>query len=74
MFDDMRRRRPNQLPLDQRLGLTIDHSAAALDCGRSKIYDLIGKGKLQVIDVDGMRRVTGESLRALVAAQNEATE
>ena len=69
----MRERKPNPLPLDQRLGLTVTHTAQVLDCGDLKVWDLIRKKKLSTVDVDGMTRVTGESLRALVAgSQKEA--
>lgn len=67
----MRQRKPNLSDLDKRLDVTIDNCAAALDCGRGKIYSLINKGLLKTFDVDGMRSVTGESLRALMAEQQE---
>jgi hypothetical protein len=59
----MRQRNPNKLPIDQRLVFTIDHAKDALDCGRSKVYELIRKGVLELTDIDGMKRITGESLR-----------
>ena len=67
----MRKRKPNPLALEQRLGVTVDNSAATLDCGRSKIYDLVRKGKLKLVDIDGMSRITADSLRKLVAAQKK---
>jgi excisionase family DNA binding protein len=65
----MRKKSDNQLDLDQRLAFTINHSADALDVGRSTVYELIKAGKLKVIEVNGMRRISGESLRALVTEQ-----
>lgn len=62
----MRRRRQNPLPLDQRLTVTVDYAADALDVGRSKVYDLVRRGELRMVDIGGMRRVSGESLRRLV--------
>jgi hypothetical protein len=69
MFVSMRLRKPNTLPLDQRFALTIDNSARALDCSRTKIYDLRKAGLLEFIDVDGMTRVTARSLRKLVGEE-----
>jgi hypothetical protein len=62
----MRLRKPNTLPLDQRYALTIANSAQALDCSKTKIYDLEKKGKVKFIDVDGMTRVSASSIRRLV--------
>jgi hypothetical protein len=62
----MRKRKPNPLLPDQRLGFTLQHSAYALDCGTSKIRDLVEKGQLELVYVDGMPRITGESLRSLM--------
>ena len=67
----MRQRKPNNLPLDQRLGLTVGHSAQVIDCGVSKIWALVKKGKLKVKYVDGMPRITSESLRALMSEPQE---
>ena len=68
----VRKKSDNRLTLDQRLAFTINHSADALDVGRSTVYELIKAGKLKVIDINGMRRISGESLRALVAEQQGA--
>lgn len=65
----MRQRGPNPLPIDQRLAVTVKHSAQALDCSIGKIWALVKKGKLKVADVDGMTRITGESLRALMSGE-----
>jgi hypothetical protein len=64
----MRKRSDNYLPIDQQLAFTINHAAAALDCSRSSIYELIKIGKLEIAEINGMRRVTAESLRRLVGA------
>jgi excisionase family DNA binding protein len=73
MFGGMRKKSVNHLALDQRLALTINSCAEALDCGRTKIYDLIHAGKLKVVDVNGMTRVTADSLRALVSGHQSVT-
>jgi excisionase family DNA binding protein len=62
----MRKRTDNLLAHDQRLAYSINSAADALNCGRSSIYELIRAGKLAVIDINGMRRITGRSLRRLV--------
>jgi Helix-turn-helix domain len=61
----------NLAPLDQRLAFTINHTADVLDCGRSSVYELIRAKKLEVIDINGMRRITAESLRALVSVPKQ---
>jgi hypothetical protein len=66
MFISVRKGKPNLLALDQRLALTIDNSAAALDCSRTKIYELAKKGLIEFLSVDGMTRVSASSLRRLV--------
>jgi hypothetical protein len=65
----MRQRKPNTAPLDQRYALTIANSAQALDCSKTKIYDLRKAGLLEFLDVDGMTRVTARSLRRLVGEE-----
>jgi hypothetical protein len=67
----VRKRNPNCLPLDQRLSLTVENSAQALDIGKSKVWELIKQGKLQAVSIDGMTRVTADSLRALVDTTNK---
>jgi hypothetical protein len=62
----MRKRKPNTLALDQRFAVTIDHTAAALDCSRTKVYDLKNNGLLEFVYLGGMTRVTTRSLRKLV--------
>jgi hypothetical protein len=69
MFVSMRKRNANTLPLDQRLALTIDNSAKALDCSRTKIYELKKSGAIEFISVDGMTRVSARSLRRLVGEE-----
>jgi hypothetical protein len=66
MFADMRKRKPNTLPLDQRVALSIDSAAQSLDCSRTTIYALAKKRLIEFIDIDGMTRVSARSLRRLV--------
>jgi hypothetical protein len=66
MFVSMRKRKPNTLALDQRFAVTIDHTALALDCSRTKVYDLKKAGLIEFVDVGGMTRVTTRSIRRLV--------
>ncbi len=70
----MRHRKPNPLPFDQRLGFTLQHSAHALDCSVSKVWDLAKKGLVTLVYVDGMPRVTGNSLRALMSGERTNDE
>src|SRR5262245_60321431 len=63
----MRERKPNTLSFDQRLGLTVAHTAQALDCGATKVWGLIHKGLLDIAYVDGMPRVTADSVRRLLS-------
>jgi excisionase family DNA binding protein len=70
----MRKKTSCQIPLDQRLTLTINSTADALDVGRSTVYELIRKGMLQTVAIDGMRRITGDSVRALATPATEKDE
>jgi hypothetical protein len=67
----MRKRLPNTLPLNQRFALTVDNAAKALDCSRTKVYDLKKKGLLDFVDVDGMPRVAARSIRRLIGEEEQ---
>lgn len=45
--------------------LSIPDAAKALSLGRSKIYDLIGDGRLQTVTIGRRRLVRVDSVRAL---------
>ncbi|GLK44483.1 MULTISPECIES: helix-turn-helix domain-containing protein [Novosphingobium] len=48
------------------LTLTIDDTKKAIGLGRTKIYDLIGQGKLETVKVGRRTLVKTASIRALV--------
>jgi excisionase family DNA binding protein len=70
----MRKRRPVQLALDDRLTVTIDRTAEVLDVGRSTIYELLRAGKLKGVKFGRAHRVVVQSIRDLIAhPDNEAS-
>lgn len=46
--------------------VTVDSAKSALGLGRTKIYELIGEGKLQTVKVGRRTLVRTDSIRALV--------
>lgn len=48
--------------------LSIPEAAKALSLGRSKLYELIGQGRLQTVTIGRRRLVRAESVRALAGA------
>lgn len=44
---------------------SIPEAAKALGLGRSKLYDLIGEGRLETVNIGRRRLVRTESVRAL---------
>jgi len=47
--------------------VTVPEAARALRVGRTKVYELIERGALQSVKIDGSRRVVAASLEAYVA-------
>jgi excisionase family DNA binding protein len=52
--------------------LTIDEVAVATRLGRTKVYQLIGRGTIRSVRVDGCRRVRLQDLEEFVARLGEA--
>lgn len=48
------------------LTITVNDACKALGLGRSKIYDLIAKGRLEVLKIDKRTLIKTASIRALV--------
>ena len=46
--------------------LTLDEAGAVLALGRTKLYDLMGRGELVGVKLGRARRVTAASVRAYV--------
>ncbi|CAN5400521.1 hypothetical protein BH24ACT7_BH24ACT7_05250 [soil metagenome] len=46
----------------EKLLLTPEEAAEALSIGRSKIYELIGQGRLGSIRIDASRRIPADAL------------
>ena len=44
----------------------VEEAADALSIGRSKAYELIQRGALRVVKIDGATRIPAEELRAYV--------
>lgn len=57
-----------------RLLLTVEETASALNLGRSKVYDLISKGELPSIKIHGSRRVPVDLLNSWINDQVLATQ
>ena len=59
---------PQPLPESRPVGLlmTIADAALALGIGRSTLYELIGRGQLEVVHVGRSARVPADALRSLV--------
>lgn len=50
----------------ERLLLRVHEAATMLGIGRTKAYELIGRGELQVVHIDGAARVPVVSVRSYV--------
>jgi excisionase family DNA binding protein len=62
-------RDPIPTPSDrtQRLLYTPEQAADALQCSRSKVYDLMNSGRLRSVHLDKLRRIPGDALDEFVA-------
>lgn len=47
--------------------LTVAEAAGALRVGRTKVFELLKRGDLQGVKIDGVRRIVPESLSTYVA-------
>jgi excisionase family DNA binding protein len=55
----------------ERLSCTIDEACEATGLGRTKLYELIGSGRVETTLVDRRRLVLMRSLLALLKADDE---
>jgi len=55
-----------------KFGFNIRSACDALGCGRTKIYQLIGDGRLDAKKLDGITIVTAESMARLVESLPKA--
>ena len=53
--------------MQEQICYSVKDAAAQLSMGRTKMFDLIGRGVVQSIKIDGKRLVPEASLRELVA-------
>src|SRR5262249_176889 len=51
---------------------TIQNTCKILGCGRSTVYELIGKGRLDARKILTATRITDESIRALISSAPKA--
>jgi excisionase family DNA binding protein len=60
-------------PEPQRIPTFLRPSKAAklLDCGRSKIYDLIHRGEIKVVKIGGMLRIDTRELERLASGSKK---
>ncbi len=58
------------IPFAQRLTCTIAEACEATGLGRSKLYELIGKGCLETTTIGRRRLLLVRSLRALLAVED----
>lgn len=54
------------------LFLSIKATCEALSLGRTKVYELIGDGRLEAVQLGGKRLVKAASVRAFAASLSEA--
>lgn len=70
-------RMPNHqdlLPFAQRLTCTIAQACEATGLGRTKIYELIGSGRVTTTTVGRRRLIVMQSLLALVGVNTDPTD
>ena len=53
------------------LTITVNDACKTLGLGRSKIYDLIAKGRLEVLKIDKRTLIKTASIRALVDGERD---
>jgi excisionase family DNA binding protein len=51
------------------IAIGIDAAGVALDCGRTKVYDLINKGCLEAFKIGSSTKITLASIDAYVAGR-----
>jgi hypothetical protein len=72
----MRKRKDNQIGLEEGAASTITHTERALDCSRSSVYGLVQSGLLELIYLDPIKkrlpRITNRSICKLITAREPA--
>lgn len=53
--------------------LRVRDVANRLNCGQTKVFELIATGKLDSLKIDGARRVTEEALAKFIAEREAET-
>jgi len=70
MSVSMRKRKDNQLSLEEGAARTIEHTKEELDCSRSSIYELVRTRKLELVYLNPenqkLPRITTKSIRKLL--------
>lgn len=61
--------RRDELPLHQRAALKVPEVALLLGIGRTKAYELVAKGVIPSVQLDGMVRVPRRALEAWLDEQ-----
>ena len=56
-------------PLPDALAYTVPDAVRVSGIGRTKLYELIGSGKLKVNKITGRTLIVGDSLRALLIGE-----
>jgi excisionase family DNA binding protein len=64
---------PNAIPFAQRLTCTIAEACEVTGLGRTKLYELIGDGRLTTTTVGRRRLVLVQSLLSLIEAKQSQT-
>jgi hypothetical protein len=58
-----------QIPLSEKVMLTVPEAAAVLSVSVDKLYQFINKGIVPVVDLDGIKRVPHHALLDLAGAR-----
>jgi hypothetical protein len=66
------RERARAEPSSNAFAYTIEDAQKMGAPGKSKIYELAASGRLKLFNIDGRTMVNGDSLRALLAVDQEA--
>lgn len=62
----MAKKHKTHIPFFERIGCTVDAGSDASGLGRTKLFELMGNGRLQSTLVDGRRLIVVASLRRLI--------
>lgn len=59
----------SEIPSKPRLGYRVHELCAATGLGRTKVYELIGSGQLEVVRIGRCTIVTAESVQSLLLSR-----